>query len=36
MPAGYTSYIWICDIDEKYNLHNCTNYAYEFVKQVNG
>ena len=32
MSAGYTSYIWICDIDEKYNLHNCTNYAYEFVK----
>lgn len=28
------SYIWICDISENSKLHNCTNYAYEFVKQV--
>ena len=32
MPAGYTSYIWICEV-EKENLHNCTNYAYDFIKQ---
>ena len=31
MPAGYTSYIWICEVENK-NLHNCTNYAYDFIK----
>ena len=32
MPAGYTSYIWICEVENE-NLHNCTNYAYDFIKQ---
>ena len=31
MPAGYTSYIWICEVKNE-NLHNCTNYAYDFIK----
>ena len=35
LPSNSASYIWICDIDEKYDLHNCTNYAYEFIKQTN-
>ncbi len=35
-PSSYVGYIWNCDIDEKFDIHNCTNYAYEFVKQANG
>ena len=31
MPASYTSYIWICEVENE-NLHNCTNYAYDFIK----
>ena len=28
MPA---SYIWSCELENE-SLHNCTNYAYEFIK----
>lgn len=31
LPASSTNYIWICDLENE-NLHNCTNYAYEFIK----
>ena len=34
-PSNSTSYIWICEVEGE-NLHNCTNYAYDFVKQANG
>ncbi len=32
LPSNSASYIWTCEVDNE-NLHNCTNYAYEFVKQ---
>ena len=32
LPSNSASYIWICEVDNE-NLHDCTNYAYEFVKQ---
>lgn len=32
MPAGYISYIWNCEVENK-NLRNCTNYAYNFIKE---
>ena len=35
LPSNYTGYIWICDVENE-NFHNCTNYAYDFIKQVNG
>ena len=31
-PSTSASYIWTCKIDNE-NLHNCTNHAYEFIKQ---
>ena len=34
LPASSVSYIWTCEVDNE-NLHNCTNYAYEFIKQTN-
>ena len=35
LPSNSASYIWICEVEGE-NLHNCTNYAYDFVKQANG
>lgn len=32
LPSSSASYIWICEVESE-NLHNCTNYAYEFVKE---
>lgn len=32
LPSNSASYIWICEVENE-NLHNCTNYAYEFVKE---
>ena len=34
LPSNSASYIWICEVENE-NLHNCTNYAYEFIKQTN-
>ena len=33
LPSSSASYIWNCEVESE-NLHNCTNYAYEFVKQA--
>ena len=33
MPSSPTSYIWTCEVENEI-LHNCTNHAYEFTKQV--
>ena len=32
LPSNSASYIWSCEVEND-NLHNCTNYAYEFIKQ---
>lgn len=32
MPSSSASYIWTCEEDNE-SLHNCTYYAYEFIKQ---
>ena len=32
LPSSSASYILICEVEDE-NLHNCTNYAYEFIKQ---
>ena len=32
LPSSSVSYIWTCEADNE-NLHNCTNYAYDFIKQ---
>lgn len=32
LPSNSTSYIWNCEVKNE-NLYNCTNYAYEFIKQ---
>ena len=34
LPSNSASYIWICEVENE-NLHNCTNYTYEFIKQTN-
>ena len=34
LPSNSASNIWICEVENE-NLHNCTNYAYEFIKQTN-
>lgn len=34
LSSNSASYIWICEVENE-NLHNCTNYAYEFIKQTN-
>ena len=31
LPSNSASYIWTCEVANQ-NLHNCSNYAYEFVK----
>ena len=31
LPISSASYIWTCEVEDK-NLHNCKNYAYEFIK----
>lgn len=30
LPSNSASYIWTCEVENE-NLHNCTNYAYEFI-----
>ena len=32
LPSTSANYIWNCEVENE-NLHNCTNYAYEFIKQ---
>ena len=33
-PNKYNhSYIWTCEINNNKELHNCNNYAYDFIKQ---
>ena len=31
LPSTSVSYIWNCEVENE-DLHNCTNYAYEFIK----
>lgn len=33
LPSSSANYIWNCEVESE-NLHNCTNYAYEFLKQA--
>lgn len=31
LPSTSANYIWNCEVKNE-NLHNCTNYAYDFIK----